>query len=276
MRHTLWLVLLVVGFNPLSAQRPLIEVRFPDADRSELVVGRLDADARLLLPTDRLETLLGEQLGAGPWITLDGLREALGPGVEVVYDPNAAALVVRDPRTLLQASRLALEERLNVARAAVGSDVGAGVGGRGPWAEILADDRRETVVAAGWGGRWWALAGSHSSLSDKTGLQASLSPLRGVWLSYRDDSRSSATATLRAARGPVFVALNTDTDRVEGRAALMFGPLTAYATTAKSAALTYLNRRIGTTIAYDSQHDRWTTRLSFGRALSALSLPRVR
>lgn len=263
---------LLLAHNAVSclAQQPILEVRLAGVGQI-LVQGRLTSDGTLELPVAPIEELTGEDLGEMPFLSIETLSEALGPQVEVDYDPRRALLLLRDPL-----GSLAATQELRDIRQAEARGTPANVFSGGPYGALTADIDGDRLLEGGWSFGWLALSAAHSTLSGgRWGL--SVRPLPRTWLTYGDSEEGNARFGLRWAGGRTFVRTSyvPATEKFRGQAATSFGRWTAFLQEDGSAALTFRTPRSGQ-ITVARTPDQYSTRLSFGRNPSPFNLPVVR
>lgn len=243
-----------------------------DGLESVLVQGRLTPGGTLEVPIPPLEELTGEELSDEPFLSLAALSYALGPQVEVEYDPRRALLAIRDPFRSLSAMKALVDRRHAEARG-LPPEVFAG----GFYGSITADSDEDRLVEGGWSFGWVAVSAAHSTITGGAwGL--SVQPISGTWLSYGDSEKGSASFSLRWFGGRTFAraAYAVDTEDLGAQAGISLGSWTGYVQREQqdwSGAVT-LRGPVNFTVA--RMPDRLTTRVSFGRHPSPFSLPRVR
>lgn len=261
--------LLLAVCTAVEAQRPLIDVRLPGVG-SELVEGRLTAGGVLALPVEPLEQLTGETLGPDDWITVETLRDELGPSVSVVYHPNRAALTIRDPHRVLPASK----RREDVRRQRVQATP-VEARDRGPWASLVTDGEDGAVQV---GTKLWRFS-TRATVSSRSGWRGGLS-LRAFdnsWISVRGGRELPTRVAARAAVGPLQGRMTylAERDRLRGRGSLLLGPWALTGTSDGEAVVGY--RGDGFSVVGALTDDRsLLTRLSIGRSFSTLTTPTLR
>ncbi|HSM36076.1 MAG TPA: hypothetical protein VK837_06730 [Longimicrobiales bacterium] len=268
---TLAVAAVVYAADPCLAQTPVLQVRL-GAVGEVLVEGRLTSNGVLQLPVDPLEELTGKELGDTEFLSMDELARALGPQVEVVYDPRRALLTLADPFGTLPASRARMEQGTASARATPGL-----VYGRGLFSTLTADEDGESSVEAGWNfGRVAFNLARSSRTGDRLGL--AVQPFRSTWLSLEAREASDTRLGARWATGRSFVRTSYSMDEamLRGQVGTGVGPWTFYVQREPDdwgAAVTYTGPA---TVTLARAHEQLRARVSFGRTTSPFSIPGVR
>lgn len=251
-----------------SAQQPILAIRVPGVGQT-LVQARLDGDGVLLLPTEPIEGLTGEEVGEDAYLSLASLRTVLGPAVDIDYDSRRAVLRIRDPMGRLAATR-ALFDRRKAEGEARPVDLLFG----GPYAALTTEVGGGTLVEGGWNFGPLAVGAARSTQS---GLRwnASLRVLRQAYLTYVDTDDRGPSFGARWAAGPTFVGTSytPGAGDLRVRAATSVGPWTFYVQDDGTASVSH---RSVVQVTMGQTSDGFVTRLSYGRHPSPLAVPRVR
>lgn len=275
---TLWRALVgtVALTSVLHGQEPtLVEI--------ELVgVGAVIVEARTgtpapQLPAAEVYAFLG--LGTPPtqWVELGALRDAVGPAVLVRWEPERQRILVDDPYATLRPTRAKRDRQRNQA-VARGPTFTPAVG---PFGSITADERGERMVEAGWSFGRVTVRGATSTVSGEA-WSASVSPLRGWWLTYADSDQRGPVATARVALGPVYGSVDWRERAAEPltfSAAATWGSVAAFVAPGRDEYVLTLRGAplLGLDFQVARSGDVWSTRIGFGPfGPSPLSAPHVR
>lgn len=268
-RTTAALASLVAAVSSTAyAQQPIIEVSLPGVGQV-LVQARLAEDGMLELPVEPLRELIGEELGKAAYLSLPSLQSRLGPGVDLEYDNRRALVRIRDPLGRLAASRALFDRRRAEDRSRPQEFV---LGG--PYGTLTADFEGASLVEGGWNFGRLAFGGAHSTESGSR-WNASVRPLRRLYLTYQDGERFGPRIGARWAGGRTFVetSYSPETGDLLARAATSRGPWTFYAREDGTAAISHASV---VQVTLGRTPDGVVTRVSYGRNPSPLSVPRVR
>jgi hypothetical protein len=249
----------------------IVEVLVQPGNEQVVVLAEASGDSALALPGGSVGRLLG--LTLPPVVTLAELRERVGPGVVVTWQPARLRLVIHDTYGALPTTRRRLDE-LRAQSRAQPADL------RGPLGLAMAFLRDDTGANQLDVGYVLARAAAFVSRSSEAGLQwnVSAAPLSRLWLNYQDmegpDRRYYVDARLAVGRG--FVALSYRGDGELGaNGAVTLGPLAGFADPFNDRYVVTMRGMIDAQFAREGE--RSLMRVSYGAVdPSAFSVPMVR
>ena len=249
----------------------IVEVLLQPGNEQVVILAEAHGDSGLALPGTSVGRLLG--LSLPPVVTLAELRERVGAGVMVTWQPTRLRLVIHDTYGSLPTTRRRLDE-LRARSRAQPADL------RGPLGLAMAFLRDDTGANQVDVGYVLPRAAAFVSRSSEAGLlwSASAAPLSRLWLSYQDqegpDRRYFLDARLAVGRG--FVALSYRGDGELGaNAALTLGPLAGFADPFNDRYVITMRGLIDAQFAREGE--RSLMRVSYGAVdPSAFSVPMIR
>lgn len=267
----LWLALARVTLGQES-DTLIIEVSLHPAGQAAVVLASSGTSSdSLVLPGSPLSSLLGIDLP--PVVTLGELCQAVGPMVEVRWEPERLRLVIVDAYVTLPTTRRRLDELRAEARAQ--PDLTRG--GRGLALAYTRDDLGADQLDVGY---VWPRAAAFVSRSSEAPLAWSVSaaPLRQLWVSYRDEEGSDSPYNFdaRLAIGRAFLGISyTEDGELGAQGAAALGPLVGFADPVNDRYVISLRGKVDAQLG--RLGDRYSVRVSYGPSdPSAFTIPAIR